>query len=157
MKKDAPRVVIIDSCVYFRLARTLRPLLKRASFGPPPPYSLFIVPQLFDEYQRSPKLKSRFEWLMEEEFQADIWAIAVVVAMAENGFVLVTDDELMRTTATDIDIPCWGVLDLLKELEMSGNITSDLTDQSARNCEIPSGGTRRGPAQGIEKGKTLGS
>lgn len=169
MKEDAPRVVIMDSCVYFRLARTLRPLLNRPKFGPPPPYSLFIVSFLFKEYQRSPKLKSKFEWLMQPEFladraaktytpkgknskkvqlaqtfvtgltppisgrtlsEADIWAIAVVVAMSDKGFVLVTDDELMRQTAAMLAIPCWGVLDLLKELEASGNITSELTDHA---------------------------
>ena len=41
----APRVVLLDSCAYFRLARSIHPLLA-PTFGPPPPYSLFVLAAL---------------------------------------------------------------------------------------------------------------
>lgn len=37
----APRVILLDSNAYFRLARSIHPLLAGA-FGPSPPYSLFV-------------------------------------------------------------------------------------------------------------------
>ena len=68
---SAPRVVIVDSCVYFRLARTIHPLLVRPPFGLPPPYSLYIVERLHEEYMRSPRLLSRFEWVREKQYVDD--------------------------------------------------------------------------------------
>ena len=38
-----PRVLLLDSCSYFRLARSIHPLLAE-TFGPPPPYSLLRIP-----------------------------------------------------------------------------------------------------------------
>lgn len=66
----APRVILLDSCVYFRLARSLHPLLA-GTFGPPPPYSLFVLAALDDEYLTSSRLKNKFEWVNDKEFKQD--------------------------------------------------------------------------------------
>ena len=66
----APRVILLDSCVYFRLARSLHPLLS-GTFGPPPPYSLFVLAVLDDEYMTSSRLKNKFEWVNAKEYKQD--------------------------------------------------------------------------------------
>ena len=66
----APRVILLDSCAYFRLARSIHPLLA-PTFGPPPPYSLFVLAALDDEYLTSAKLKHKFEWVNAAEYKAD--------------------------------------------------------------------------------------
>jgi hypothetical protein len=63
-------VVLLDSCAYFRLARSIHPLLA-ATFGPPPPYSLFVLAALDDEYLTSSRLRHKFEWVNAAEYQAD--------------------------------------------------------------------------------------
>lgn len=65
-----PRVVLLDSCAYFRLARSIRPLLA-PTFGPPPPYSLFVLAALDDEYLTSSRLRHKFEWVNTEEYKND--------------------------------------------------------------------------------------
>ncbi len=66
----APRVILLDRNAYFRLARSIRPLLTEC-FGPPPPYSLFVLCELEEEYYSSRRLQTKFEWFMEAEFRAD--------------------------------------------------------------------------------------
>jgi len=66
----APRVVLLDSCAYFRLARSIHPLLA-PTFGPAPPYSLFVLAALDDEYLTSSRLKHKFEWVNTSEYKAD--------------------------------------------------------------------------------------
>lgn len=66
----APRVVLLDSCSYFRLARSIHPLLA-GTFGPPPPYSLFVLSSLDDEYLTSSRLKNKFEWVNAREYRDD--------------------------------------------------------------------------------------
>lgn len=66
----APRVVLLDSCAYFRLARSIHPLLTGV-FGPPPPYSLFVLAVLDDEYLTSSRLRSKFEWVNEKPYRDD--------------------------------------------------------------------------------------
>lgn len=66
----APRVILLDSNVYFRLARTIHPLLS-GTFGEPPPYSLLVLKVLDDEYLSSVRLRSKFEWVNGPEYRAD--------------------------------------------------------------------------------------
>ena len=65
-----PRVVLLDSCAYFRLARSIHPLLAE-SFGPAPPYSLFVLSALDSEYFTSSRLKHKFEWVNGPEYRRD--------------------------------------------------------------------------------------
>jgi hypothetical protein len=63
-------VILLDSCAYFRLARSIRPLLA-GTFGPAPPYSLFVLAELDGEYVRSQRLRSKFEWVIASEYRED--------------------------------------------------------------------------------------
>ena len=65
-----PKVILLDSNVYFRLARTIHPLLAK-TFGETPVFSLFILSDLDDEYSSSPKLKTKFEWFRESQYCED--------------------------------------------------------------------------------------
>jgi len=67
---NPPRVVLLDSNAYFRLARSIRPLLAK-TFGPPPPYSLFVLAELDDEYFNSSRLQHKFEWVNAPEYKTD--------------------------------------------------------------------------------------
>jgi hypothetical protein len=52
--------IIVDSCVYFRLAQSIRPLLKNP-FGKEK-YCLGVIQELDKEYGKNPSLKRiRFE------------------------------------------------------------------------------------------------
>jgi hypothetical protein len=66
----APRVILLASCAYFRLARSIHPLLA-GTFGPAPPYSLFVLAALDDEYLTSSRLKNKFEWVNAREYKHD--------------------------------------------------------------------------------------
>jgi hypothetical protein len=66
----APRVILLDSNAYFRLARSIRPLLSQ-SFGDPPPYVLKVLEDLDREFIRSRRLISIFRWVADSEYCAD--------------------------------------------------------------------------------------
>ncbi|OGV78214.1 MAG: hypothetical protein A2340_16425 [Lentisphaerae bacterium RIFOXYB12_FULL_60_10] len=66
----APRVILLDSNAYFRLARTIHPLLS-GTFGEPPPYALRVLKVLDEEYLSSVRLRSKFEWVNRPEYRAD--------------------------------------------------------------------------------------
>lgn len=62
--------VLLDSNVYFRLAPSIRPLLKEV-FGKAPPYSLHVLAELDDEYNTSTRLRHKFEWVRNTEHRQD--------------------------------------------------------------------------------------
>ncbi len=66
----APQVILLDSCAYFRLGQSIRPLLK-GTFGPSPPYSLYVLAALDQEYLTSSRLRSKFEWVHEAQYVQD--------------------------------------------------------------------------------------
>jgi hypothetical protein len=66
----APSVILLDSCAYFRLARSIHPLLA-GSFGPAPPHSLFVLAALDEEYLTSSRLKNKFEWVNGKPYKED--------------------------------------------------------------------------------------
>lgn len=70
-KPAAPSLYILDTCAYFRLARSVRPLLGRA-FGKPPHYKIFVIKRLVTEHLGSPRLRSKFHWISENEIQNEI-------------------------------------------------------------------------------------
>ncbi|MDP9687202.1 UNVERIFIED_ORG: hypothetical protein J2W82_000857 [Pseudomonas mohnii] len=57
--------ILVDTNVYLRLAKTVRPLLF-VIFGESE-YCLYILPELNEEL-KSNKLQSKFGWVSEEEF-----------------------------------------------------------------------------------------
>ncbi len=70
---SAPRVILLDSNAYFRLARSIRPLLSQ-SFGDPPPYVLKVLEDLYKEFARNPRLTSKFHWVADSEYVSDLEA-----------------------------------------------------------------------------------
>jgi hypothetical protein len=62
--------VLLDSNAYFRLAPSIRPLLKEV-FGQAPQYSLHVLDELDDEYNTSTRLRHKFEWVRSAEYRED--------------------------------------------------------------------------------------
>ena len=65
-----PRVIVLDSNAYFRLARSIRPLLSQP-FGDPPPYALKVLHDLDKEFAKSIRLVSKFHWVSDPEYCKD--------------------------------------------------------------------------------------
>lgn len=53
--------VLLDSNVYFRLARSVHPLLNQ-EFGEHR-YCLYVIPDLDAEFRKNPRLRSKFHWV----------------------------------------------------------------------------------------------
>ena len=58
--------IIVDSCSYFRLAQSIRPLLK-TPFGKEN-HCLGVIEELEEEYEENPVLKHKFFWVNQKEY-----------------------------------------------------------------------------------------
>jgi hypothetical protein len=58
--------ILVDTNAYFRLAQSIRPLLKTV-FGEPK-YCLYVIKELQDEYNKNPRLRNNFPWVNEPEY-----------------------------------------------------------------------------------------
>jgi hypothetical protein len=58
--------ILIDSNAYFRLAQSIRPLLKEI-FGDEN-YCLYVIKELQEEFEKNPRLKNSFPWVNSPEF-----------------------------------------------------------------------------------------
>ncbi len=58
--------ILLDSNAYFRLAQSIRPLLN-APFGEEN-YCLYVIKELQAEYEKSPRLKTKFPWVNQKEY-----------------------------------------------------------------------------------------
>lgn len=58
--------ILLDSNSYFRLAKCIHPLLFE-SFGKAK-HTLYVLPELDKEYTATPRLQSKFPWVLDEEF-----------------------------------------------------------------------------------------
>lgn len=58
--------IIVDSCSYFRLAQSIRPLLK-SRFGKEK-HCLGVIEELDKEYEKNPTLKHKFFWVNQKEY-----------------------------------------------------------------------------------------
>ena len=61
-----PRLVLLDSCSYFRLGISFRPLLFRLTGDPE--YVLKVLADLDREYGRNARLKTKFWWANQKEY-----------------------------------------------------------------------------------------
>ncbi|MCU7844672.1 MAG: DNA-binding protein [Candidatus Thiodiazotropha sp. (ex Monitilora ramsayi)] len=59
--------ILLDSNTYFRLAKSIHPLLF-CPFGRKE-YCLYVAKELDDEYCRSPRLRTKFAWVDDAEFR----------------------------------------------------------------------------------------
>lgn len=58
--------IMVDSCSYFRLAQSIRPLLK-TPFGKEN-HCLGVIEELDKEYEKNPVLKHKFFWVNQKEY-----------------------------------------------------------------------------------------
>jgi len=67
-----PRIqpILLDSNAYFRLALSIHPLLQ-VCFGEDTQFSLFVLPELDDEYRTSVRLRHKFMWVAEQQYVQD--------------------------------------------------------------------------------------
>lgn len=61
--------ILVDTNSYFRLAKSIHPLLF-VEFGAPS-YCLYVIPELDVELHRSPALQTKFAWAAHEEFSSN--------------------------------------------------------------------------------------
>jgi len=61
-----PSRILVDSNAYFRLARSIHPLLNLA-FGDKQ-YCLYVIKELQAEYNRNPRLISAFSWVNDQKY-----------------------------------------------------------------------------------------
>jgi hypothetical protein len=59
--------ILVDSNSYFRLAKSIHPFLFQ-EFGEEK-FCLYVLKELNEEYERSSRLKSKFPWVGEKEFE----------------------------------------------------------------------------------------
>jgi hypothetical protein len=62
--------ILLDSSAYFRLGISIRPLLHEA-FGRPPQYSLYVLEELDAEFSSNVRLRHKFGWVSQSEYQSD--------------------------------------------------------------------------------------
>ena len=62
----AQRKILLDSSSYLRLAQTIRPLL-HVEFGDAC-HCLYVIRELQQEFDRSPRLQTKFHWVNEPEY-----------------------------------------------------------------------------------------
>lgn len=61
--------ILLDSNAYFRLAKSIHPLLD-VVFGEQD-YCLYVLKELDDEFNRNKRLKTEFGWVEEEEYEVN--------------------------------------------------------------------------------------
>jgi len=64
---QTPVVMLLDSCSYFRLGLSFRPILVRLLGDPE--YVLMVIEELDREYARSSRLRTKFWWANSEEYK----------------------------------------------------------------------------------------
>ncbi|MBR7180628.1 MAG: hypothetical protein IKD42_03330 [Kiritimatiellae bacterium] len=62
---NAPIIVLLDSCSYFRLGASFRPILLKLEGDPE--YALKVLAELDREYRKSSRLKTKFWWAGQKE------------------------------------------------------------------------------------------
>jgi len=63
--RNSPTIILLDSCAYFRLGISFRPILFRLAGDPE--YVLKVLSDLDREYNRSSRLKTKFWWAGQKE------------------------------------------------------------------------------------------
>lgn len=59
--------ILLDSNAYFRLARSIHPLLD-TEFGGKTQYCLYVIPELSEEFEKSARLRRKFSWVDDAEY-----------------------------------------------------------------------------------------
>ncbi len=102
--------ILVDTNSYLRLAYTINPLLKRP-FGSDR-YELFVLPEMYKELQRNPRLRNEFSWVFEKDFVQNRKECRLRLNADQKGKVNRAIEIMTRTaqqtdnTASPIDIKC---------------------------------------------------
>lgn len=65
MSRPSTRIILLDSCAYFRLGVSFRPILYRLEGDPE--YVLKVLSELDREWAKNPRLKTKFWWAAQKE------------------------------------------------------------------------------------------
>ncbi len=97
-----PRIqpILLDSNAYFRLALSIHPLLQ-VCFGEDTQFSLFVLPELDDEYRTSVRLRHKFMWVAEQQYVQEL--LKVMVSAGRIDMDKVT--EVLEYLEEDNDLP----------------------------------------------------
>ena len=82
-----PKLFILDSNAYFRLAYSLHPLLGQAFGKSKARYVLRVIAQLDKEYSRSVRLQHKFHWVRDRKFTMNRQSEQLKIAGKQNGEV----------------------------------------------------------------------
>jgi len=82
-----PKLFILDSNAYFRLAYSLHPLLGQTFGKSKDRYVLRVIAQLDKEYSRSARLQHKFHWVRDKKFTANRQAEQLKIAGKQNSEV----------------------------------------------------------------------
>ena len=101
--------ILVDTNAYFRLAQSIHPLLKTV-FGSKN-YCLYVLPELYSEYKRNSRLKSRFSWVDDSEYAENRKCRLKTSASQKNEISRAYDFILEQSydqnlTASRVDIRC---------------------------------------------------
>jgi predicted nucleic acid-binding protein len=96
-----PKLFILDSNAYFRLACSLHPLLGQPFGKSQDRYVLRVIAQLDEEYGRSVRLQHKFHWVKGKKFCENRQAEQVKIARKQNreieqarSYILSTEKDL---------------------------------------------------------------
>lgn len=79
-----PKLFILDSNAYFRLAYSLHPLLGQTFGKSQERYVLRVIAQLDKEYSRSTRLQHKFHWVKDKKFSANRQAEQLNIATKQS-------------------------------------------------------------------------
>lgn len=99
-----PKLFILDSNAYFRLAISIHPLLGQA-FGKSKDerYVLRVISQLDAEYNRSSRLQNKFHWVGNKKYKDNRQAEQLKVAAKQNALVKQARSFILET---EKDLKC---------------------------------------------------
>ncbi len=118
--------IIIDTNVYFRLAQSIHPLLKTV-FGSKN-YCLFVLPEMYKEFKRNPRLKSMFPWVEDQEYAENRDCRLKTTEQQKKDIsrtfdFMLAESQSQNLTASRVDIMCLAYGLVLKVL-----VVTDDTD-----------------------------
>lgn len=100
--------ILLDSNAYFRLARSIHPLLD-TEFGGKTQYCVYVIPELLEEFERNPRLRRKFDWVDAPEYHENRSRVLVLSKAERKDIDSVADfmanharTEGLGTSPTDV-------------------------------------------------------
>lgn len=89
--------ILLDSNAYFRLARSIHPLLNQ-EFGNTTQYCLYVIADLEKEFGRSRRLRNKFSWVDDQEYR-DNRSFKIPISQEERKQLIKSSITLLTTPA----------------------------------------------------------